>query len=104
VEVVVLAQPALTPKPAEGPLDNPSAGEDRESARSIRAFDDLDVDRPKGASQAANPIDELAGVRAIGPEPSQSKEALRERCEELLAGSWMATDGTGLERALAETK
>lgn len=78
MKLIVLAQPALSAEPSERALDDPPAREHNETA-DVRTLDDLQVDRTRGAANAANPIDECAGVPSIGPELSKTKER---RCQD----------------------
>src|SRR3982750_909222 len=59
----ILGQTTAAVEPCDGPLDDPSLGQDGEAFGHVRSFDDLHLDLAQGATQA--------GVAAIGVEPEQ---------------------------------
>jgi len=75
--LIVLAETALTSKPAERALDNPPSWKHLEPFHVVGAFDDLHpqaIARP----QVAQPIEELARVAAVGPNQAQAREGVAE--------------------------
>jgi len=67
---VVLAQAAVASEPGEGSFDDPALGQDHEARQVVAAFDDLQ----DPASQLPCPLDQLAGVPAVGPDPLEPPE------------------------------
>jgi hypothetical protein len=81
MKLVVLAQSTEAPEPSERALDDPSTRQNLESFDVIRALDDLHLDRAEVPAQIADPVDELAGVAAVGPDVSESKKRVGEPAE-----------------------
>jgi len=69
--LVVLAKSAIFAKPGKCTFDHPTFGQDHK-AMQLRAFDDLQYPMAK----LSGPRDELAGVTAVGPNQSQSRETI----------------------------
>lgn len=72
---VVFAQPAVCPKPADGPFDAPSFGEKHEAFGLIAALDDLSSE-PTVGPQPEQPRRQRARVSAIGPNQTQASKAM----------------------------
>ena len=69
----VLRQPAATVQPGECPLHHPPLWQDHEPLRSIRAFDDLDVDVGQRAFHGRTKFRAL--IAAVGVEFEQERKS-----------------------------
>ena len=64
-EAFVVADAApVSADPGQRPFDDPASGQHNESGYVVTAFDDLDGQVKRGAG----PVQELAGVAAVGPD------------------------------------
>ena len=76
--LVVLAEAATLAEPGEGSLDDPALGQGDEATRVVRALDDLQFP----AGPLTHPVDELAGVPIVGPEPLETGQLPQQGCEQ----------------------
>lgn len=67
---VLFAESAVAPEPRESALDNPSLRRNGESLRLFVPPDDLD----HATGGAPRPVDQTAGVTAVGPDQLESAE------------------------------
>ena len=73
--LVIFAQPSKAIEPSEGALDNPPLGQQDEAFLLGWALDDVQAN-PAVGSQFPDPLDQSAGVAAIGPDLQQAREAV----------------------------
>lgn len=94
---VIFTQSAGATEPSEGALDDPTAWQELEMGKFGAVFDDFQT----GAAtwtQGAHPLDEGAGVTAVGPDAAQPSETSPQGFEQqtraiaVLHVGWVHTD------------
>ena len=65
--LIVFAEAAIAPEPGEGPLHDPSAGQEHKAALGGRALDDGDLQ----LEQDTSVLDKFATIRLVGPDQQQ---------------------------------
>jgi hypothetical protein len=94
---IVAAEAAAFHEPAKGPLNDPALGQDLESSLVLGSVNDFQLDSTTG-TQEPQPVDQLAGISAIGPDDFQAgetgfQEAQQEaRTVPILDGGWRDDD------------
>ena len=78
--LVVLAVPAVSTQPGKGALHDPPLGQHLEPGDVVAAFDDLQ----KPTAQLRGPVDQLARITAVGPNPLQPREQTGEFAQDQL--------------------
>ena len=78
--LIILSQPTVTPEPGEGTLDQPAFGQDFETG--IDAFDDFDLQAAL-RDEPLDPVQELAGVAAVGEDLAHPAKVQQGREQQL---------------------
>jgi hypothetical protein len=92
--LVVLAEPTLSPEPAERTFDHPATRQNLEPFEVFGALHDLQTDGVSLAERP-DPVDELPRVSAVGPDEAKPLPSLAEATEEEL-GSIAILDISGM--------
>jgi hypothetical protein len=82
-QFIIFTQAPVAIEPSEGALHNPAFGDDHKAFDSVRAFGNLQADRPL-RPQGLDPINQWPSISPISPNVPQPRKFVPDTLQELL--------------------